>query len=70
MRYAIMIGLVLLGAVAYAAVDAVFHVKPVLSYEDVVACGAKGGRGAFVFSLDAEGNPTSEEAPYCITEVK
>lgn len=55
---------------AQSAVNALYDVKPVLSGEEAVACGAVGGRGAFVFELDKEGNPTSEEAPFCITEVK
>lgn len=71
MKYIMAIGLLLaLGVAAYAAVDAVYSVEPVVTVEDATACGAKGGRGAFVFDLDKEGNPASIEAPYCITEVK
>ena len=70
MRYVIVIGLVLLGAVAHAAVDEMFNVKPVVTLEDVLECGAAGGRGAFVFPIDKEGNVTGEEEPYCITEAK
>ena len=70
MRYVIVIGLVLLGAVAHAAVDAVFSVKRVVTLEDVLECGASGGRGAFVFPIDKEGNVIGEQEPYCITEAK
>lgn len=58
--------LVLFGAGAYAAVDTLYKVSPVTSYEDAIKCGEKGGRGAFVFDLDKEGNVVSEQAPFCI----
>lgn len=63
-----LIGTAVMGGICYAAAETLYSLKAVTSYEDATACGKAGGKGAFVFNLDAEGNIVGEQAPYCILE--
>ena len=71
MKYlvAALIGLALIGT-SVAAQDVFYRLNNVTEPEHAVQCGKNGGKGAWVFDLDAEGNAVSEMTAVCLTPVK
>ena len=68
------VGLVAVVVVLYAglatALVPTFTLTEVTTYEQVVACGKSGGRGALVYELDEFGSAEDDGASFCVKLVK
>lgn len=72
MKTAIVVTAIVLSGlgVSFAADSDLFTVTKVLTIDDATACGAKGGRGAFVYSLTPNGELAEAQGGFCIMPAK
>ena len=54
----------------FAAQEASYTLRPVTTIEDAVKCAEDGGRGAFVFELDSNGEPSSDYVAFCLVPAR